>query len=103
MKYIVTESQMNNLSSNFLDELFDGYEVKYENENRVIYLNDRPVIMLDPNKAVVDSSVLDEMSKVFLIDTINDAKQMIKNWILNRIGVKSGSEPFYGIKFKKIS
>jgi len=103
MKYIVTESQMNNLSSNFLDELFDGYEVKYENENRVIYLNDRPVIMLDPNKAVVDSSVLDEMSKVFLIDTINDAKQMIRGWILNRIGVKSGSEPFYGIKFKKLS
>jgi Trm5-related predicted tRNA methylase len=103
MKYIVTESQMNNLSSNFLDELFDGYEVKYENENRVIYLNDRPVIMLDPNKAVVDSSVLDEMSKVFLIDTINDAKRMIRGWILNRIGVKSGSEPFYGIKFKKLS
>ena len=32
MKYIITESQMNNLSSNFLDELFDGYKVKIENE-----------------------------------------------------------------------
>lgn len=103
MKYIVTESQMNNLSSNFLDELFDGYEVKYENENRVVYLNDKPLMLLDPNKAVVDSSVLNEIGNIFLIDTINDAKEMVKTWILSRIGVKSGSEPFYGIKFKKIS
>lgn len=103
MKYIITESQMNNLSSNFLDELFDGYKVKIENEERVVYLNGNPLIILNPNKAIVDSSILDEIAKVFLIDTINDAKQMIREWIFNTLGVKSGSEPFYGIKFKKIS
>lgn len=102
MKYIITESQSGKLSFLFLDDLFNGYEVKIEKENRVVYVNKKPVILLEPNKAIVDSSVLDELGNAFYLETVEDAKKMVKEWIFNILGVKQGSEPFFGIKFKKI-
>jgi hypothetical protein len=102
MNYIITESQSNKLSFLFLDDLFNGYKVKIEKENRVVYLNRKPVIILEPNKAVVDSSILDELGSAFYLETIEDAKKMVKEWIFRILGVRQGSEGFYGIKFKKI-
>ena len=32
MKYVITESQLNKLSSSFLDDIMKGYEVKIEKE-----------------------------------------------------------------------
>ena len=102
MKYVITESQLNKLSSSFLDDIMKGYEVKIEKENRVIYLDGKPVMILEPNKVLVDSSILDSLGSMFYLETINDAKKMIKDWIIQSLGIKQGIEGFYGVKFKKI-
>lgn len=103
MKYIITESQMNSLLSSLLDDLFSGYETKFENEDRVVYVDGKLMMMIGPNKAVVDNSVVDEVKQVLFYDTLKDFKSEVKHWIISRFGVKPGSEPFYGITFKNLN
>ncbi len=45
MKIIITEQQVNELLTSMLEEMFDGYEIKYEGDLRNIYVNGdiRPV------------------------------------------------------------
>lgn len=103
MKIIITEEQQENLLSHFLNKLLKGHEVKFENEDRVVYLDGRPMIKLGPTKAVVDKEIMDEAGKIFYFETIKDFKDSIKKWIIDTFGVKEGGGPFYGITFKNLS
>ena len=72
MKIIITEEQNESLLDTLLNELFQGLEVRFENEDRVVYLNDQPMILLGPTKAVIDNQVLEEVKKVLLVVVTSD-------------------------------
>jgi hypothetical protein len=103
MKIIITEEQNKSLISTLMNELFQGYELKFENEDRVVYVNNKPIIMLGPNKAIVDNEVLHELKKVLFFDSLKDVKESIREWIINTFGIKHRGGFFYGITFKNLS
>lgn len=103
MKIVITEQQNESLLSTLLNELFQDYEVRFENEDRVVYLNDKPMILLGPTKAVIDNQVLEEVKKVLFYDSMKDFKEAIREWITNTFGIKQGGGHFYGITFKNLS
>ena len=79
MKIIITEEQQENLLSHFLNKLLKGHEVKFENEDRVVYLDDRPMIKIGPTKAVIDNEIMDEVGKIFYFETIKILKILLEN------------------------
>ena len=103
MKIIITEEQQENLLSHFLNKLLKGHEVKFENEDRVVYLDDIPMIKIGPTKAVIDNEIMDEAGKIFYFETIKDFKDSIREWIIKTFGIKQGAGAFYGITFKNLS
>ena len=50
MKIIITEQQANEIVSSTLENMFDGYEVKFEGDMRNIYVNGNLMAQLGPTK-----------------------------------------------------
>jgi hypothetical protein len=53
MKIIITEQQANELLSSMLEDMFNGYEIKFEGDLRNIYVNGKLMAQLGPTSGVV--------------------------------------------------
>jgi len=91
MKYIITEEQSKRLKFDYLDYLFeDIYERgsdKYPT-TRFWYINGKSIFELSPNGGLwVVGSIWEDISYIFGLD-YNETKQLIKEWVEERIRLK---------------
>ena len=101
MKYIITESQSNFLLHDILDEMFEGYTIKFvETGEMLIYVGDKLMMVKEPGRAVFSKDILDEVRNVLFYDTMKDFKDSVREWLLTHFHVKSGNETLFGINFK---
>ncbi len=61
MKIIITEQQANELLTSMLEEMFDGYEIKYEGDYRNIYVNGKLMAQLGPSSGIVSLDAFNEL------------------------------------------
>ena len=61
MKIIITEEQANELVSSMLDDMFKGYEIKFEGDFRNIYVDGKLMAQLGPTKGVVSADAYNEL------------------------------------------
>ena len=101
MKIIITEEQANELLTSMLEEMFDGYEIKYEGDLRNIYVNSKLMAQLGPTNGIVSLDAFNELKDNLFFSSDKDLKEEVTKWIFDKFGGKGGVFK-YGVKFKKL-
>jgi hypothetical protein len=84
-----------------LEEMFDGYETKYEGDLRNIYVNGKLMAQLGPSTGIVSLDAFNELKDNLFFNTDKDLREEVANWIRNKFKSKNNIGK-YGISFKKL-
>ena len=101
MKIIITEQQANELLTSMLEEMFDGYETKYEGDLRNIYVNGKLMAQLGPSSGVVSLDAFNELKDNLFFNSDKDLREDVANWVRNKFKSKNNIGK-YGVSFKKL-
>jgi hypothetical protein len=101
MKIIITEQQSNELLTSMLEEMFDGYETKFEGDLRNIYVNGKLMAQLGPTTGIVSLDAFNELKDNLFFNSDKDLKEEVGNWVRNKFKSKNNIGK-YGILFKKL-
>jgi hypothetical protein len=101
MKIIITEQQVNELLTSMLEDMFKGYEIKFEGDHRNVYVNGRLMAQLGPTTGIVSLDAYNELKDNLFFSSDKDLKQEVSNWVADKFGGKGGVFK-YGVSFKKL-
>ena len=101
MKIIITEQQANELLSSMLEDMFNGYEIKFEGDYRNVYVNGRLMAQLGPTTGIVSLDAYNELKDNLFFSSDKDLKKEVSNWVADKFGGKGGVFK-YGVSFKKL-
>ena len=101
MKIIITEQQSNELLSSMLEDMFNGYEIKFEGDLRNIYVNGKLMAQLGPSSGVISLDAFNELKDNLFFSSDKDLREEVANWIRNKFKSKNNIGK-YGVSFKKL-
>jgi hypothetical protein len=101
MKIIITEQQSNELLSSMLEDMFNGYEIKFEGDLRNIYVNGKLMAQLGPSSSVVSLDAFNELKDNLFFNSDKDLREEVANWIRTKFKSKNNIGK-YGVSFKKL-
>jgi len=101
MKIIITEQQANEILTSMLEEMFDGYETKFEGDLRNIYVNGKLMAQLGSSSGIVSLDAFNELKDNLFFNSDKDLKEEVGNWVRNKFKSKNNIGK-YGISFKKL-
>ena len=101
MKIIITEQQATELLTSMLEEMFNGYEIKYEGDYRNIYVNGKLMAQLGSTSGIVSLDAFNELKDNLFFSSDKDLKEEVGNWVRDKFGSKNNIGK-YGILFKKL-
>lgn len=101
MKVIITEQQANEIVSSTLENMFDGYEVKFEGDMRNIYVNGNLMAQLGPTKGIVSLDAFNELKDNLFFSSDKDLRDEVSNWVRDKFKSKNNIGK-YGVTFKKL-
>lgn len=101
MKIIITEQQANELLTSMLEDMFKGYEIKFEEDHRNVYVNGRLMAQLGPTTGIVSLDAYNELKDNLFFSSDKDLKKEVSNWVADKFGGKGGVFK-YGVSFKKL-
>jgi hypothetical protein len=101
MKIIITEQQANEIVSSTLENMFDGYEVKFEGDMRNIYVNGNLMAQLGPTKGIVSLDAFNELKDNLFFSSDKDLRDEVSNWVRDKFKSKNNIGK-YGVTFKKL-
>lgn len=101
MKIIITEQQASELLTSMLEEMFDGYEIKYEGDYRNVYVNGKLMAQLGPSSGIVSLDAFNKLKDNLFFSSDRDLREEVAKWVRNEFGGKSGIVK-YGVTFKKL-
>jgi hypothetical protein len=61
MKIIITEQQANELLTSMLEDMFKGYEIKFEGDFRDVYVDGKLMAKLGPTTGIVSLDAYSEL------------------------------------------
>lgn len=102
MKYIITEEQQDSLSFSIIDDIMKGYEISFDGDERIVSVNDEPLMKLKAHTSIVSNKILDELKNNFYYENKEDLKNEVREWIIKKLHIKSTRINRYGIKFGKL-
>ena len=101
MKIIITEQQANELLTSMLEEMFDGYEIKFEGDYRNVYVNGKLMAQLGPSSAIVSLDAFNELKDNLFFSSDKDLREEVASWVRDKFKAKSGIAK-YVVSFKKL-
>lgn len=101
MKIVITEQQANEIVSSTLEDMFDGYEVKFEGDMRNIYVNGNLMAQLGPTKGIVSLDAFNELKNNLFFSSDKDLRDEVSNWVRDKFKSKNNIGK-YGVTFKKL-
>jgi hypothetical protein len=99
MKIIITEQQANEIVTSMLEDMFNGYEIKYVGDKRNVYVNGKLMAELGPTKGLVSADAYNELKDNLFFTSDKDLKRDVRDWVVNKFGTKGS---LYGVAFKKL-
>jgi hypothetical protein len=101
MKIIITEQQVNELLTSMLEDMFKGYEIKFEGDYRNVYVDGKLMAKLGPTTGIVSLDTYNELKDNLFFSSDKDLKKEVSNWVADKFGGKGGVFK-YGVSFKKL-
>jgi len=102
MKIIISESQSDSILHNMLDEIFDGYIMKFEKDSRNFYVGDKLLMILSPTTATLDKTILKKLTENLFFESMKDLRDGVRDWINDNFGVRKTAEKFMGVNFSNL-
>jgi hypothetical protein len=99
MKIIITEQQVNELVTSMLEDMFNGYKIKFEGDHRNVYVGDKLMAQLGPTTGVVSADAYNELKDNLFFTSDKDLKRDVRDWVVGKFGTKG---TLYGVSFKKL-
>jgi hypothetical protein len=84
-----------------LEDMFNGYETKFEGDLRNIYVNGKLMAQLGPTTGIVSLDAYNELKDNLFFSSDKDLKKEVSNWVGDKFGGKGGVFK-YGVSFKKL-
>jgi len=101
MKIIITEQQANELLSSTLEDMFNGYDTKYEGDLRNIYVNGKLMAQLGASSGIVSLDAFNKLKDNLFFNSDKDLRDDVADWVRNKFKSKNNIGK-YGISFKKL-
>jgi len=101
MRIVITEQQSNELLTSMLEDMFKGYEIKFEGDYRNVYVNGRLMARLGPSSGIVSLDAFNELKDNLFFNSDKDLREEVGNWVRNKFKSKNNIGK-YGISFKKL-
>jgi len=101
MKIIITEQQANELLSSTLEDMFNGYDTKYEGDLRNIYVNGKLMAQLGISSGIVSLDAFNKLKDNLFFNSDKDLRDDVADWVRNKFKSKNNIGK-YGISFKKL-
>ena len=101
MKIIITEQQANELLTSMLEDMFNGYEIKFEGDYRNVYVNGKLMAQLGPSSAIVSLDAFNQLKDNLFFSSDKDLREEVASWVRDKFKSKSGIAK-YGVSFKKL-
>jgi len=101
MRIVITEQQSNELLTSMLEDMFKGYEIKFEGDYRNVYVNSRLMAQLGPSSGIVSLDAFNELKDNLFFNSDKDLREEVGNWVRNKFKSKNNIGK-YGISFKKL-
>lgn len=101
MKIIITEQQANELLTSTLEDMFNGYETKYEGDLRNIYVNGKLMAQLGISSGIVSLDAFNKLKDNLFFNSDKDLRDDVADWVRNKFKSKNNIGK-YGISFKKL-
>jgi len=101
MRIVITEQQSNELLTSMLEDMFKGYEIKFEGDYRNVYVNSRFMAQLGPSSGIVSLDAFNELKDNLFFNSDKDLREEVGNWVRNKFKSKNNIGK-YGISFKKL-
>jgi hypothetical protein len=84
-----------------LEDMFKGYEIKFEGDYRNVYVNGRLMAQLGPSSGIVSLDAFNELKDNLFFNSDKDLREEVGNWVRNKFKSKNNIGK-YGISFKKL-
>lgn len=101
MKIIITEQQANELLTSMLEDMFNGYEIKFEGDYRNVFVNGKLMAQLGPSSAIVSLDAFNQLKDNLFFSSDKDLREDVASWVRDKFKAKSGIAK-YGVSFKKL-
>jgi hypothetical protein len=101
MKIIITEQQANELLLSTLEDMFNGYDTKYEGDLRNIYVNGKLMAQLGASSGIVSLDAFNKLKDNLFFNSDKDLRDDVADWVRNKFKSKNNIGK-YGISFKKL-
>ena len=101
MRIIITEQQANELLTSTLEDMFNGYETKYEGDLRNIYVNGKLMAQLGISSGIVSLDAFNKLKDNLFFNSDKDLRDEVADWVRNKFKSKNNIGK-YGISFKKL-
>jgi hypothetical protein len=101
MRIIITEQQANELLTSTLEDMFNGYETKYEGDLRNIYVNGKLMAQLGISSGIVSLDAFNKLKDNLFFNSDKDLRDDVADWVRNKFKSKNNIGK-YGISFKKL-
>jgi len=98
---VIEEQVSNEILSSMLEDMFKGYEIKFEGDLRDVYVDGKLMAKLGPTTGIVSLDAYNELKDNLFFSSDKDLKKEVSNWIADKFGGKGGVFK-YGVSFKKL-
>jgi hypothetical protein len=79
MKIIITEQQANELLTSMLEDMFKGYEIKFEGDFRDVYVDGKLMAQLSPSSGVVSLDAFNQLKDNLFFSSDKDLREEVSN------------------------
>jgi hypothetical protein len=98
---VIEEQVSNEILSYLLENLINGYEIKFEVYIRNVYVNGKLMAQLGPSSGVVSLDAFNQLKDNLFFSSDKDLREEVSNWVRDKFKSKNNIGK-YGISFKKL-
>jgi hypothetical protein len=98
---VIEEQVSNEILSSMLEDMFKGYEIKFEGDLRNVYVDNKLMAQLGPSSGVVSLDAFNQLKDNLFFSSDKDLREEVSNWVRNEFKSKNNIGK-YGISFKKL-
>ena len=86
---VIEEQVSNEILSSMLEDMFKGYEIKFEGDLRNVYVDNKLMAQLSPSSGVVSLDAFNQLKDNLFFSSDKDLREEVSNWVRNEFKSKN--------------
>ena len=82
---VIEEQESNEILSSMLEDMFKGYEIKFEGDLRNVYVDNKLMAQLGPSSGVVSLDAFNQLKDNLFFSSDKDLREEVSNWVRDKL------------------